>query len=378
MKSSEMASPLNVRALLVFLALFAPGCDKTPLPPPPPTPVTVAPVVKSSAQVYLDTFGNCATVASVTIVPQVTGLLAKTLFTEGAAVKAGDALFEIDPAPYQAAVQQAQGSLASAQATLLNTNQDFQRQQQLFTNKVVDIQAMQNAQVKAQTAQADVLVAEAALQAANISLGYCSIKSPISGRTGPYLINTGNLVTANISHLVNIQTISPIYVDYTISEAQLAIVRKYLKPEGLPVEITVPDNPGDKIPGSLVFLDNQIGSQTGTLALRALTPNEEEGLWPGLFVNVRLVLETIPEAILVPSPGVIVGQSGPYVFVLQADQTLALRQVKIGQREGTNTLIEQGLAEGENVVVSGQIGLAPGMKVAPAPLTPPTPPSSDQ
>jgi len=193
MKSSEMASPLNVRALLVFLALFAPGCDKTPLPPPPPTPVTVAPVVKSSAQVYLDTFGNCATVASVTIVPQVTGLLAKTLFTEGAAVKAGDALFEIDPAPYQAAVQQAQGSLASAQATLLNTNQDFQRQQQLFTNKVVDIQAMQNAQVKAQTAQADVLVAEAALQAANISLGYCSIKSPISGRTGPYLTIFFNL-----------------------------------------------------------------------------------------------------------------------------------------------------------------------------------------
>ncbi len=371
MKSSEMGLRLTFCPLIVTLALIFAGCHKAPLPVPPATPVTVSPAVKSSAQIYLETFGNCATVASVTIVPQVTGLLAKTLFSEGAAVNAGDALFEIDPAPYQAAVQQAEGSLASAQATLFDANQNFQRQQTLFSNKVVDIQAMQAAQAKAQTAQADVLVAEAALQAANINLGYCSIKSPISGRTGPYLINTGNLVTANTSQLVNIQTISPIYVDYTISEAQMATVRKHLKPEGLPVEITIPGSESKVIAGSLIFLDNQIGNRTGTLALRASTANEDETLWPGLFVNVRLILETIPDAILAPSNAVLTGQNGPFVFVLQADQTLALREVTTGQREGTNTLIQQGLNEGEQVVVSGQIGLAPGMKVVPSPTPAP-------
>lgn len=349
------------------------GCRKAAAPVAPLTPVKVAGVKKGVAQSYIETFGNCATVASVTIVPQVTGILSKTLFTEGDEVKAGDPLFEIDPAPYQAAVQEAEGSLEAARATLFDAQQNLARQQKLFANKVIDEQAMQDSQAKTQTAQGDVLVAEAALKTANINLGYCTISSPISGRTGTYLINTGNLVTANTSQLVNIRTISPIYVDYTISEAQMHAVRKHLKPGGLPVEITRPDGVGGTAAGTLVFLDNQIANRTGTLALRATTPNDEQELWPGLFVNVRLVLETLPDALLVPATAVLVGQDGSYVFVLQADQTLSLRPVKTGQRQGADIVIEQGVSEGEKVVVSGQIALAPGMKVSAVAASSPAP-----
>ncbi len=317
------------------------------------------------APLYLETFGKCVTVASVTIVPQVTGILAETKFAEGAAVKKGAPIFEIDPGPYEAALAQAQGALETARANLLDAQQQLARQQKLYETKVNDIEEFQDAQATAQAAQGSVLSGEAAVQTARINLGYCAIASPIDGNTGPYLINTGNVVTANQSQLVNIQTQSPIYVDYTVSESDLPRLRPWLDADGLAVEITVPGDADYVGKGTLRFIDNSVAAGTGTLEMRATLPNADRRLLPGRFVNVRLILTTLKNVVLAPAAAVLVGQTGDYVFTLQAGNRIAMRPVKKGEREGDRYVIEKGLVAGEKVVTSGQIALADGMTVAP-------------
>jgi multidrug efflux system membrane fusion protein len=352
-----------------LLALLS-ACGKQKPAAPPPLPVTFAAATTADVPLYLETFGNCVTVASVTIVPQVTDILAETKFDEGADVKKGDVIFQIDPRPYQAALEQAQGNLKTARANLVNAQQNLARAKGLYETKVTDIQDFENAQAAELAAEGNVTADEAAVKLAQINLDYCTIASPIDGRTGPYLINTGNLVTANQSKLVNIQTISPIYVDYTISESDLPRVREWLAKGRLPVEITIPGAPDYIAHGELRFIDNQIARNTGTLEMRATLPNEDQLLLPGRFVNVRLIFTTLKNAIVVPYVAVLVGQVGDYVFVLKPDNTVAMRPVKKGQREGDRVVIESGLAVGEKVVTSGQIALTEGEKVSPSPSSP--------
>lgn len=350
---------------LVVVGFSFLGCQKSKSPPPPPLPVTTAVARTGDMPLYLETFGRGVTIASVTVVPQVTGILAETKFTEGATVKKGDVIFQIDPRPYEAAVNEAQGNLETAKANLVNANEQLARQQKLYETKVNDVQDFQNAQATAQAAQGNVLSSQAALENAQINLGYCTITAPIDGRTGPYLINTGNLVTANSSQLVNIQTQSPIYVDYTISESDLPKLREWLDADGLDVEVRIPGASDYLGQGKLRFIDNQVAPGTGTLEMRATLPNTDHRLWPGQYVNVRLILTTVKNAVIIPLTALLVGQTDDYVFVLQPDNTVAMRPVKKGQREGDEVIIVKGLSAGEKVVTSGQIALAPGMKVAP-------------
>jgi multidrug efflux system membrane fusion protein len=363
---------IDRRWAVALLALaFVGGCKKPPPPVVPPQPVVFALAEKRSVDRYIETFGNCVTVASVTVRPQVTGILKQTFFEEGAEVSAGDLLFEIDPAPFQAAVTQAEGDLKTAQGALLLAQQNLDRQSKLYATEVTDIQDLQTAQANTEEAVGNVTSAEGALEQARINLGYCRIASPIAGKTGPYLINTGNVVEANKGELVNVRTISPIYVSYTISENQMVDVQKYLDPGGLDVEITIPGAPDYKSLGKLTFLDNSIASGTGTLQLRATMANEDRALWPGLFVNVRLILMTIPDAIVVPVSSVLTGQQGPHVFVVNQNDTVSLRLVQMGQREGEMIIVTEGLQPGERVVVSGQLALADGKKVVPKPQAAP-------
>jgi membrane fusion protein, multidrug efflux system len=362
------------RILTAFLfVLLLAACGKPKTPAVPPLPVTFAQAEVADVPLYLETFGNCVTIASVTIVPQVTDILSQTTFDEGATVKKGDVIFQIDPRPYQAALLEAEGNLETAKADLLNAQQNLDRAKKLYDTKVTDIQDFQNAQATAEAAQGNVTASKAALQTAQINLGYCTITSPIDGKTGPFLVNTGNLVTANQSQLVNIQTVSPIYVDYTISEADLPKVGKWLAGGSLPVEIRIPGVTDYLGRGELRFIDNQIASTTGTLSMRATVGNEDQRLVPGQFVTVRLILTTLKGAIVVPCDAVLVGQMGDYVFVLKPDNSVEMRAVKKGQREGDRYVIESGLAAAEKVVTSGQIGLEPGEKVAPMATPSPTP-----
>lgn len=359
------------RAAVFILGVTLAGlvsCEKKVTSPPPPPPVTFAPAESKAMPFTISTFGNCESVANVTLQAQVTGTLLKYAVGQGAMVKAGDLIAQIDPRPYEAAVQEAQGSLDSAKAQLANAEVTLQRQQALYKTKTIDLADLQTAEADQLQAQGAVQTAEGQLADAQINLGYCTITSPIDGKVGLYLVDAGNLVTANNTQLLNVQTISPIYVNFTISENDFDKVRQYFAKGGeLPVEVTIPGaTDGGVIAGKLTFINNDIASSTGTLTLEATLPNADARLWPGLFVNVRLILATLENSIVVPAQCVMIGQQGPYVFVVNADNTVTQRNVTQGQRHGDVTVISEGLAAGDRVVTAGQLGLNTGTKVNPS------------
>ncbi len=364
-----MKRALVVGGSIILVALAACGRKSASVPPPPPVDFAVA--ATQDVPLTIDTFGNAVSMADVTFQAQVTGTLTRYVVAEGASVKAGDTIIEIDPAPFQAAVQEAQGNLDSARAQLANSQVTLARQQALFKTKTIDLADLQTAEANQLQAQGNVQTAEGDLATAQINLGFCTIKSPIDGKTGVYLVDAGNLVTANSSKLLNIQTLDPIYVEFTISENDFDKVRQYFKTGSLPVEVTIPGAPHVKIPGSLTFIDNNIASQTGTLTLRATFPNQSKALWPGLFVNVSLVLETLKDAVTIPSPCIMIGQNGPYIFVVNPDNTVSQQAIEIKERRVDFTVIASGVTAGQKVVTSGQLGLYPGAKIAPSPWHPP-------
>jgi multidrug efflux system membrane fusion protein len=364
------------RALVVALCsglLGLVSCGKKPVPEPPPPPVTFAAAKAENVPMTIDTFGNCVTIAGVTLQAQVGGTLLSYAVAEGAMVKKGDLVAEIDPAPYQAAVQEAQGSLDSAKAQLANAQVTLQRQQELYKTKTIDLADLQTAEANQLQAQGAVSTAEGQLANAKINLGYCTIVSPIDGKTGIFQADAGNLVTANNTKLIDIQTIDPIYVEFTISENDFNKVRQYFASGELAVEVNVPGAPDRKVSGALTFIDNSIASSTGTLTLRATFSNKDLLLWPGLFVNVQLILTVLENAVVVPSQCVMVGQQGPYVFLVKPDDTVAMSKVQLGQRRADLTVISSGVKADENVVTAGQLGLVDGKKISPVPYQPPAP-----
>jgi multidrug efflux system membrane fusion protein len=358
---------------LCLLVIGFSSCSKKPTPQRPLQPVTFATAAAENVPYTIRTFGNVVTIADVTLQAQVEGILLRYAVDEGAMVKKGDLIAQIDPAPYQAALQEAQGNLDSAKAQLANAQVTLQRQQQLYETKTVDLADLQTAEANQLQAQGAVLTAEGQLANAQINLGYCTISSPIDGKTGIYLVDAGNLVAANTTKLINIQMIDPIYVQFTISENDFDKVRQYFTQGQLPVQASIPGAPDEKVTGKMTFIDNAITSGTGTLSLRATMPNKEGILWPGLFVNVELVLTTLQNAIVIPSQCVMVGQQGPYVFLVNSDNTVTRHQVALGQRHADSTVIAKGLNAGDHVVTAGQLGLEDGMKVSATPFQAPPP-----
>ena len=215
------------------------------------------------------------------------------------------------------------------------------------------------------TARANAMRTQAAVDAAQVNLDYCSIRSPIDGRAGLRQVDVGNMVTAGSSGaiLVQIDNFDPIYTDFTVAEPDIPLVRQYLNGPNLKV---LTDAEGDKFPpreGHLYFIANTVQQGTGTVQARAITSNPDHALWPSQFVHVRLILDVIKNAKLVPNGAVQIGQNGPYIFVVKNDSTLDLRQVKPGQKQGDLTVIKEGVEPGETVVTMGQLQLAPGAKV---------------
>ena len=240
------------------------------------------------------------------------------------------------------------------------------RQKELRAKKVISQQELDIAQWTANADEAKVKSAEGAVAAAQVNLDYCTIRSPINGRIGLRQVDVGNTISAGSSGavLVNIDNLDPIYTDFTVSEPDLPLVRQYLGNPNLKV---LTDAEGDNIPprqGKLYFIANTVEPGTGTVQARAITSNVDRALWPSQFVRVRLVLDIIKKAKLVPNSAVQVGQNGPYVFVVKKDFTLDLRQVKPGQKQANDlSVIKEGVQAGETVVTRGQLQLAPGTKV---------------
>src|SRR5947209_5158857 len=371
-----------VLAALVLYRIFQHRISEVKASQPPPRPVVVAQVTTKDVPLYLDEIGTCAAYETVQVQAQVSGQILARNFQDGADVKKGDLLFTIDPRPYQAALDQAQGQLGQAKSKLVLDQITLKRQQELRARNVIAPQDLDTAQATVKSDEAMVKTAEGAVAAAQVNLDFCNIRSPINGRAGLRLVDIGNVVSGGNAGgggavLLTIQGLDPIYTDFTVAETDLALVRRYLGGPNVKVQTDLSDGSIPPRLGDLYFIDNAVQPGAGTVKARAITPNPDRALWPSEFVRVRFILDVVKDAQLVPSQAVQISQSGPFVFVVKPDNTVDLRPVKPGQRqEGDMTVIENGLKPGETIVITGQLALAPGAKVDPKPYDA-GPPKSD-
>jgi multidrug efflux system membrane fusion protein len=345
-----------VLAAVVLWHIYQRGVDTLKPVQAPPRPVTVTKVVTKDVPLYLDEIGTCAAYETVLVQAQVSGIIVTRDFQDGSDVKKGDLLFTIDPRPYQAALDQAKAQAELDQVTL-------KRQEDLRARKVISQQDYDTAVANAQKSQA-------ATEAAQVNLDWCYIKSPINGRIGLRNVDVGNLVGPSTASLVTIQGLDPIYTDFTVAENNLSLVRKYLGGPNVKVQTYLPDGSITPRMGDLYFIDKAVQPGSGTVRARGVTPNPDRALWPSEFVRVRFILDIIKNATLVPSQAVQVSQSGPFVFVVKPDNTVDLRPVKPGQRQEGDLTVIEGVKPDETVVVTGQLALSPGAKVAPQPYVP--------
>ena len=400
-------------------------------------PVTAFAAMSANVPVYLDEIGKATASQNVTVNPQVSGPIIKRDFEDGTDLKKGQLLFEIDPRPFQYQLDQARALLAKNTAQQTSADWNVKQDQAAMETKAISEQQLHNDTGTRDSAAGAVLGDKAQIATAALNLEYCKITSPIDGRAGLRLVDAGNVITAAGAapgtSLLSIQTIDPIYADFTITEAELLKVQQYMgqgqlkvmvqlpqdamaaqgptpatQPTTLPpgaasdtpkqavIGVPSPDQTGSSavapttqsatlpLPreGALTFLDNAVQDGSGTVKLRATIPNSDHHFWPGQFLTVRLVLKVQNDAVLVPAQAVQISQMGPFIYVVDATGSAQARPVTQGQRQGAMVVIESGLTAGDSVVVTGQTLLQPGGKVmvvnAPHPGAPgaPTAPGS--
>ena len=326
-------------------------------------PVTVATVIQKTVPVELHAIGNVEAYSTVSVKAQVAGEVEKAYFKEGQDVKEGDLLFTLDRRPFEATLQQLEANLARDQAQLKNAEAQAERMESLYHDGIVSKEQSDTFRTTADALAASVRADEAAVKKARIDLAYCTILSPIGGRTGDLLVHPGNIAKENDTVLVVINQIHPIYVSFSVPEQSLSKIKRFQARGPLSVEALIPDDDQPPSKGALTFINNAVDSTTGTIELKGSFQNSDNRLWPGQFVNVVLKLTSQPEAVVVPSQAVQTGQSGFYAFVVKPDLTAELRPVVPGDTVGTETVIENGLSPGERVVTDGQLRLYPGAKI---------------
>jgi multidrug efflux system membrane fusion protein len=330
----------------------------------PPVPVVAGRVMQKDVPIYLDGLGTVQAFNSVTIRVRVDGELKKVAFTEGQDVKAGDVLAQIDPDPFRAQLEQAEAKKAQDEAQLANARLDLQRDADQLAAKIVAQQVYDTQKTLVDQLASQVKADQAGIDSAKVQLNYATIVSPLDGRTGIRLVDQGNIVHANDpTGLVMITQLHPISVVFTLPEQTLNAIQKERVGGDITVLAVDRDNRTILGTGKLAVIDNQIDVTTGTIRLKATFPNDELQLWPGQFVNARLLLTTRKGGLVVPASVVQRGPEGPYAFVIKEDQTVAVQPVKVAQIENGEALIDEGLHPGQEVVVDGQYRLQPGSKV---------------
>jgi membrane fusion protein, multidrug efflux system len=374
----------------------------------PPAPVSVTAAVAQDVPTYLDAIGKTVAREVVSVQPQVSGRITKIHFVDGANVKKGDMLFTIDTRPFEANVKQAEANLSKDQAlkkqaeanlareiaqakwgetqvkrytTLVESGVVPREQYEQFVANQAALEANVGAARAAVGSANEALKADvAAIESAKVELSYCFIRSPIDGRAGQRLVDLGNVVnpggSSNSSSttssgnssppnnaLLVIERLDPIYADFTISQGDLTQVQEQMRAGTLKTEVRLPDSNEDAVTGQLTFLDNAVQNTTGTVNLRATIPNSGHRFWPGRFVNVRLILNTIHQAVLIPASAPQMSAKGSFVYVIKQDSTAEQRQVSLGQRQQDLIVVESGVQPGERVVTKGQLGVTPGGKV---------------
>ncbi|HEX7381965.1 MAG TPA: efflux RND transporter periplasmic adaptor subunit [Nevskiaceae bacterium] len=332
-------------------------------------PVDVAPVSQRDLPVYLNGLGTVQAYNTVTVVPQVSGQLISVPFHQGDEVKKGQLLAKIDPRTYKATLDQAKAKLAQDQANLASAKLDLSRYTRLAPSGYVSGQQLSQQQAQVASGEALVQADRAAVESAAVQLSYTDIVSPIEGRLGLRLVDVGNVVTPGQgSGIVVVTQMKPIYVTFTLPEQNLEQVLA----AGAHPPVTALDrgNSGRLATGTLTAVDNQINQATGTIELKATFANSNEKLWPGQFVNVRLLAATLAHAVVVPVTAVQQGPDGTYVYLLGDDHKVAMQPVETGVTQGGFVQITKGLRLGQQVVVDGQYRLKPGATVKPQEVTP--------
>jgi len=354
-------------------------------------PVTVAVALQKDVPVEIQVIGNVEAYSTISVKAQVGGELTNVYFHEGDYVKKGDPLFTIDPRPFQAALNQAVATVAKdtaalgqARANLARDNANLRYQQsqatryeELFKGGIISKdqseQLSSTADATSQTvladkaaiesAQAELDAAKAAVDSAKVQLGYTSIPSPIDGRTGNLNVKQGNVVGANNVELMTITQVEPIYVTFSVPEAQLSDIKRYMAQRTLAVRARLQDEVNTEETGELTFVDNAVDTTTGTIKLKGTFRNTDRKLWPGQFVRVTLRLSTRPNAVIVPNQAIQTGQNGTFVWVVKPNRSVEVRNVTASLRVDQDMVVDQGLEVGETVVTEGQLRLAPDSRV---------------
>jgi multidrug efflux system membrane fusion protein len=336
-------------------------------------PVLVTRAIETNVPVLIDPppVGHVMPYSTVTIRPQVGGVLSQVHFQEGQEVKKGDLLFTIDPRPVQAALATARANLARDQAQRENAKIQFGREQKLFEQKLISQDEFDTSKAGLDTLEGTVAADQAAITNAGLNLEFTGIRAPFDGRTGSLQFHEGNVVKAPDDTLLTINQIHPIYVAFAVPEQYLPEIKREMREKTLKVMATFQNMDVPPPQGELTFVDNTVDTTTGMIQLRATFPNEDNALWPGQFVQVALTLSELTNAVVVPSQAVQTGQNGEFVYVVKSNQTIGekpdqiveQRPVTIGITSQGGTVVQSGLKAGETVVTDGQLRLAPGVKV---------------
>jgi multidrug efflux system membrane fusion protein len=356
-----------------------------------PVPVVVGRVVQKDVPVDLASIGNVEAYSTISIRSQITGILQAVRFSEGDFVKAGQPLFTVDQRPYQAALDQAEATLARDKALLVQAEAQLQkdiagdqynsaeskRLASLHERGLVPRDQTEQSKASADAsaalvnadkaniegAKATLVAQQAAVETAKLQLGYCQIRAPIDGHTGNLMIKAGNLASANQTELITITQVTPVYVTFSLPAVHLDEVKKQSAGGVLAVTATPQTTGGQTATGKMTFIDNAVDPATDTIKLKATFPNADRALWPGQFARVSLRVATLSGATVAPSEAVQTGQDGQFVFLVKPDQTVEQRPIKTGQTVGQDVVITAGLRPGDQVVTEGQLRLEPGSRI---------------
>ena len=333
-----------------------------------PVPVQVVGVVQQPMPIYLTALGTVMPYMSVTVKARVNGQLLPVKFTEGQEVRQGQTIMEIDPKPYQAALNQAKGTLAHDEALLKNAEAQYARYKALYAAGVVSKESMEEQESLQGQYQGAIQSDKAAIENTQLQLSWCTIQSPINGKIGLRLVDPGNIITANTTNLVIINQLRPISVYFTLPENLLPqVLTKLNADRDLAVDAYDRGDVQKLATGELLTTDNQIDTTTGTAKLKAVFNNTNEALFPNQFVNIHLVMEERPTALVVPSAAIQNGLQGTFVWTVETDDkgaaTAKIQPVKVALAQGQVTILDSGVTAGEKIVVDGADRLRPGAPV---------------
>ena len=326
-------------------------------------PVRVAQVKEEEVRRALSVVGHVEPSAAVRITAQVGGQLMEAHVRPGSYVHAGDTLFILDRRPFQNALLQAEAALSSNRAQLRRAQQDLNRYKQLASQNFLSQQQYEQSLTEVETLQANIAQNTAARENAQLQLSHATVKAPISGRVGEVLVHPGNNVKANDSTLLVINTVSPAEVRFAVPERFLPELNRRLRTDRVAALVLPEGDTGEPVSGLLTLIDNEVDKSTGTISMRALFANSDERLWPGQFVRVGIVMESVSDALVIPESAVLEGLSGRYAYVLGEDGRVSPRDIKITDLNDGRGMVEQGLQLGETVIIDGQLNLMPGSLV---------------